>query len=165
VHRIAARTGFAVRRATTSQAGTTSMADKTVDIIYGGRVSTGVAARAERSALWLSAEDLERASGWAPKPEGLCKGEVCVPIPPARAVEFAAGGHYNLAALAATLGQPVVHDDEHAVWCFGEAAETRARTLRSLRAPDFTLPDLEGRMHSLGAHRGKKVLLVSWASW
>lgn len=141
------------------------MADKTIDIIYGERVTPGVAARAEGSALWLSAEDLERASGWAPKPEGLCKGEVCVPVPPARAAEFVAGGRYNLAALAGALGQPVVHDDEHAVWCFGEAAAERTRTLRSLHAPDFTLPDLEGRMHSLSAHRGKKVLLVSWASW
>ena len=32
-------------------------------------------------------------------------------------------------------------------------------------APDFTLPDLEGRLHSLSEHRGKKVLLVTWASW
>lgn len=141
------------------------MADQTVDIIYGERVTPRVAARVEGDALWLSADDLERASGWAPKPEGLCKGETCVPIPQGRSAEFAAAARYNLAALAATLGQPVIHDDEHGVWCFGEAAEARARTLRSLHAPDFTLPDLEGRMHSLSEHRGKKVLLVSWASW
>ena len=31
--------------------------------------------------------------------------------------------------------------------------------------PDFSLPDLEGRMHSLSSERGQKVLLVTWASW
>ena len=32
-------------------------------------------------------------------------------------------------------------------------------------APNFTLPDLNGRVHSLADFRGKKVLLVTWASW
>jgi peroxiredoxin len=32
-------------------------------------------------------------------------------------------------------------------------------------APDFTLPDLAGRPHSLAEQRGNKVLLVVWASW
>ena len=58
------------------------------------------------AAVWLSAEDLKRVSGWEFKPQGFCKGEVCVPVPPARASEFVAGGRYNLAALASLLGQP-----------------------------------------------------------
>jgi len=33
------------------------------------------------------------------------------------------------------------------------------------RAPDFALPDPSGRVHRLSDHRGKKVLLVTWASW
>jgi peroxiredoxin len=37
--------------------------------------------------------------------------------------------------------------------------------LQSLDAPDFELPDLAGRKHRLSDHRGKKVLLASWASW
>jgi hypothetical protein len=32
-------------------------------------------------------------------------------------------------------------------------------------SPDFALPDLAGVSHTLAAHRGKKALLVSWASW
>ena len=32
-------------------------------------------------------------------------------------------------------------------------------------APDFTLPDLDGKLHSLSDYRGKKVVLMSWASW
>jgi peroxiredoxin len=37
--------------------------------------------------------------------------------------------------------------------------------MTSLEAPDFTLPDLEGALHSLSDHRGKKRLLIAWASW
>jgi peroxiredoxin len=37
--------------------------------------------------------------------------------------------------------------------------------LQSLEAPDFTLPDLDGKTYSLSQFRGKKVLLLSWASW
>ena len=47
----------------------------------------------------------------------------------------------------------------------GTAARERGRALRSLEAPDFALPDLEGRMHALSDHRGRKVLLATWASW
>jgi alkyl hydroperoxide reductase subunit AhpC len=32
-------------------------------------------------------------------------------------------------------------------------------------APDFTLPDLDGNLHSLSDHRGEKVVLLSWASF
>jgi peroxiredoxin len=37
--------------------------------------------------------------------------------------------------------------------------------MATLEAPDFTLPDLAGRMHTLSDHRGKKVLLIAYASW
>ena len=47
----------------------------------------------------------------------------------------------------------------------GVSAEERAQALASLEAPDFTLPDLDGRPHSLSEHRGKKVFLVAYASW
>jgi len=32
-------------------------------------------------------------------------------------------------------------------------------------APDFRLPDIEGRMRSLGDFRGKVLLLFFWATW
>ena len=41
----------------------------------------------------------------------------------------------------------------------------RAERLLSLEAPDFTLPDLDGRPHTLAEHRGQKVFLVAYASW
>jgi hypothetical protein len=136
-----------------------------IDIIFGERVTAGVDAKSTDGALWLSGDDLKRVSGWEFKPQGFCKGEVCVPVPDARKSEFVAHERYNLAALANLIGQPVVSDAEHHAWCFGEAAAERKRMLTSLDAPDFSLPDLDGKLHSLSQFRGKKVLLVSWASW
>jgi len=137
----------------------------TIDIIFGERVTAGVDAKSMDGGLWLSGDDLKLVSGWEFKPQGFCKGDVCVPVPEARKSQFVAHDRYNLAELANLLGQPVVSDAEHNAWCFGEAAAERKRMLTSLDAPDFSLPDLDGKMHSLSEHRGKKVLLVSWASW
>lgn len=136
-----------------------------IDIIFGERAFERVNANPTGGGLWLSGADLARVSGWEHKPQGFCKGDVCVPVPPARASELVANGVYNLVALANLLGLPTVRDAQHNAWCFGEAASERKRALTSLDAPDFSLPDLDGRMHSLREHRGQKVLVVSWASW
>lgn len=137
------------------------------DIIYGNRVSEVGDAKAEGDNLWLSNANLTSASGWELKPEGACMGDVCIPLPPAHATEFVrdSGREFNLAALARYLGQPLVHDDKSGVWYFGEAAAKRRATLASLEAPDFELPDLDGKLHRLSDYRGKKVLLAAWASW
>lgn len=136
-------------------------------IIYHDKPASVAGAQAEGDNLWLSFDELRAATGWELKPQGACLGEVCVPIPVGREAEFVrkSEGRFNVAALARQLGQPVVHDDAHGVWFFGEAASTRDDALSSLQAPDFTLPDLDGRMHSLSDYRGKKVLLSAWASW
>ncbi len=58
-----------------------------------------------------------------------------------------------------------MHSDSGHVWVLAQSARDRAAALRSLEAPSFTLPDASGRLHSLADYRGKKVLLVTWASW
>jgi len=116
-------------------------------------------------ALWCSANDALQATGWEAKPEGLCKGSVCVPLPPGREREFVDGGRINLAALWRHLGQPAVRSERGHAWVLGESARERKATLASLEAPDFALPDPSGRMHRLSDYRGKKVFLVTWASW
>ena len=63
------------------------------------------------------------------------------------------------------LGQPIVIDSEERVVALGTAASDRAASMASLEAPDFELPDLAGRMHTLSEHRGKKALLIAYASW
>jgi len=122
-------------------------------------------ARAEGERLWLSPAELEAATGWSWRPEGFCRGSICVPVPPGRERELMRDGQIDVAALWRHLGQPLVHSADGRAWALGTAAADRAAALRSLHAPDFSLPDRTGRLHSLSEHRGKKVLLVSWASW
>jgi len=122
-------------------------------------------------ALWLPAREAEGLAGWVFKPEGLCRGEVCVPLPRGRESELVrdgragAGSEVNLAALWRLLGRPVAHSGRGDAWVLGARTAERATALGSLEAPDFALPDPSGRLHRLSDHRGKKVLLVTWASW
>jgi hypothetical protein len=121
--------------------------------------------RPDGERLWIPLGDLEAATGWELKPEGVCRGETCVPLPRGREDEFVRAGSFDITALARYLDQPVVHDAGHNAWVIGESASARQESLQSLHAPDFTLPDLEGGMHSLSDYRGRKVFLASWASW
>jgi AhpC/TSA family len=136
-------------------------------IIYDDRPATTVAsATAEGDNLWLSTADLTRATGWEIKPQSACLGDRCVPLPVNRTAEFVRpGDRFNLTALAKQIDQPFAVDERHAVWSFASAPDIIGTKLRSLEAPDFTLPDLDGKLHSLSDYRGRKVMLMSWASW
>ncbi len=115
--------------------------------------------------LWTRAADLERVTGWTLKPEGLCRDDVCVVVAPSDRERWVDGDAVCASGLWETLGRPVLHDEARSTWMLGEAAADRSRELESLDAPDFTLPDVTGKLHSLSDFRGKKVLLVTWASW
>ncbi len=116
---------------------------------------------AARDGLWMSAKDAEKVTGWTLKPEGMCRAELCVPLPGA-AVK---GKDVDVAAFWTKLGGPVVAAEDGEVWALGAPAEERNATLEGLVAPDFTLPDVEGKPHALSQLRGKKVFLATWASW
>jgi hypothetical protein len=136
-----------------------------VTVIHEERETEIAGARAAGDALWLSSADVRRATGWELEPRGLCREDVCVAVPRGREGELVQGDLADIAAFWRHAGHPVVRDDSGEVWVLGTGARERARALRSLSAPDFTLPDLEGRRHSLSDHRGRKILLVTWASW
>jgi hypothetical protein len=58
----------------------------------------------------------------------------------------------ELAKRAETAGRPVaINRDERACY-LGVSAAERAKALASLEAPDFTLPDLDGQLHTLSAY-------------
>jgi hypothetical protein len=75
------------------------------------------------------------------------------------------GGAVDLAAFADALGRPLALDVDEGAAVLGAAAADRAASLANLEAPDFRLPDLSGALRGLSEQRGKKVLLVTWASW
>lgn len=124
---------------------------------------TEVDASLDGESVRIAPAALDRALGWQLKPEGLCQGNVCYPIPPNSTIVTPAG--VDLELFAGLLGRPVALDVTETAAFFGVSASARSAQLLSLEAPDFTLPDLEGRLHSLAEHRGKKVLLAAYASW
>lgn len=113
--------------------------------------------------LRLSARDVERVTGWHLEEGGLCRDEVCVPVEDRERLEH--DGHLDLQAFANVLDRPLAVDVREGVVCLGESVQRVEETLDSMEAPDFTLPDLEGREHSLSDYRGHKVLLIAHASW
>ena len=112
-------------------------------------------------ALWIQKTDLPRINGFELKPQGACRADVCIPIPRT----MMRGAFFNLTAFAKRVGQHVVADTGARVWSFGEIPIVRGSFLESRLAPDFTVPDRKGRPVRLSQFRGKKVLLVTWASW
>jgi hypothetical protein len=134
-------------------------------LLMDGRDAQAVPARSAGEDLLLPAADLERATGWALKPEGLCQGAVCVPVPAAKRNDWLRDDAVNLAAFWRHLGRPVLHDERGETWVCGADAEERGQRLRTLEAPDFALPDLSGRVRRLSDFRGQRVFLVTWASW
>jgi hypothetical protein len=137
-------------------------------IIYDDVATEINPANEEGDRLWITIADLTRATGFEVKPQGVCRAELCFPLPKSRKQEFlrkSAGKQwFNLLAFAQLVKQPVAHDEALATWYFGLRSDQR-QTLASLQAPDFTLPDMQGKLHSLSDFRGKKVFLVTWASW
>jgi len=140
-------------------------------VIFDGRATELSASSpiAPSSDLWVTLDDLTRATGFVVKPEGVCRKELCFPLPKNRKAEFLVKrGNtqwFNLSAFARLLHQPVAHDDALSAWYFGPRPEVQNNYLGSLEAPNFTLPDMDGKPHSLSDFRGKKVLIITWASW
>src|SRR5947207_730342 len=88
------------------------------------------------TSLEVDPGELEARTGWAIKPEGACKGDLCVPLPAGDS------GTLDARVLADRLGMPLLHDAEAGLWSLGP--ETLGGTaLTTARAADLTLPDLD----------------------
>jgi hypothetical protein len=118
-------------------------------------------AREDGERLWVMPSDLQAATGWVLKPEGLCQAEACVPLP-ASGEWKDAQGRIDLASFARYEGRAVVGDTERGIWAVGAAPGMGAQ---SALAPDFTFPDIDGKKHSLSDYRGRKVFLYTWGSY
>ena len=137
-------------------------------IVYDDNATELSAAAEDAGQLWVTTADLKRATRFELKPQGVCRDELCFPLPKARQQEFvrrtAPVTWFNMTAFAELVHQPVAYDAALSTWYFGLRSDQRQQ-LNSLEAPDFTLPDLQGKLHRLSDFRGKKILLVTWASW
>jgi hypothetical protein len=113
--------------------------------------------------ILLDPADLHRAIGWEFKAEGLCQGDRCVPVRDRAALLV--GDRVDLAAVAAALGRPSVIDPAAGLAAVALPSEERHRALDALRAPSFTLPDLDGVARRLEEWRGRKKLLLAFSTW
>ncbi len=104
--------------------------------------------------LDISPEAFGAGTGWEIKPEGACKGEVCVPLPDG----------YSATHAAERLGMAVVSNEAAGLTAFGPES-LNGRALVTAKAPDVVLPDLDGNEFHLSSLRGKKVVLVAWAPY
>ncbi len=140
-----------------------------VTVLYDDQVIEIARTLADPDDLWVVPADLPRVNGFELKPEGACLEELCVPVLQVRDSEMfvrrSGQAWFNVTALARRLEQAYVADHDHHVWSFGEVPVTRSRFLRSAMAPDFELPNREGELVRLSDFLGKKVLIVTWASW
>ena len=106
--------------------------------------------------LDISAEEFAAGTGWQVKPEGACKGEVCVPLP--------VDTGFDLEMTAERLRMAVVHDEPAGLWALGPES-LGERVLVTATAPELVLDDLDGNEFRLSSLRGQKVVLVAWAPY
>lgn len=140
-----------------------------VTVLYDDRVVEVERTLPDADDLWVMPADLPRVNGFELKPEGACLDELCVPVRQDRDSELfvsrAGQGWFNVTGLARRLQQAYAVDHDHRVWSLGQIPVTRTRFLNAAMAPDFELPNREGELVRLSDFRGKKVLVVTWASW
>ena len=102
--------------------------------------------------------EFEAGTGWRLKPEGACRGSVCIPL------SRPAADPVDVARVANDIGMPLVAAPEFGLWSLGPAS-IGSRALASAEAPDLRLPDLNGNEFRLSSLRGQKVLLYAWAPY
>lgn len=124
---------------------------------------------ADPTDLWVATTDLKRVNGFELNPEGACLDAICVPVKQDRDsnifVKRSGNAWLNVTELASRIQQPYVVDHEDDIWSFGAIPAQRQSFVRDAQAPDFTLTDWQGNERSLSDFKGKKVMLLSWASW
>ena len=120
----------------------------TVDSVDGTKIASG---------------DLFAATGWQLKPEGLCQGDVCVPVRDRS--QLVIGDSIDLDAFAGALRRPIVIDAGAGVAALGVSAGEVTDTLRDRVAPDFTLANIDGQEFTMSKIGRKKKVLVVWSSW
>jgi len=130
-------------------------------VLYGERSTTVEKIQPDPKNLWVRKADLPKINDFEVKPQGACRNDLCIPI----SKDLTHGEFFNLTGFAQKLGQAVVADPDTRVWSFGEIPVLRGAFVSSRIAPDFAVPDRKGKIVHLSDFRGKKVLVVTWASW
>ena len=94
------------------------------------------------TSLQVPIDQLEQETGWAIKPEGACKGNMCVPLPSG----VPSDGVVDAEAFAERMQMPLLHDEAHGLWALGP--EGGGRALTTAEFPELVLPDMDGNLEA-----------------
>ena len=96
----------------------------TATITFNENVSSAPSAETSGDSLWLSLLHLTKATGWELKPEGVCRDEVCIPVPEERRGQLLRGeggaSRFNLTEFARLVEQPLARDEKCNAWYLGQ---------------------------------------------
>ena len=138
----------------------TAAPEPSTTVLYSDRAVAIDKIRPDPNDLWVRKSDLPKINDFEVKPQGACREDLCIPI----AKDLVKGDYFNLSAFARKIGEASVKDDS-GVYSFGEIPVLRGAFYNSRIAPDFAVPDRKGKTVHLNDFRGKKVLVITWASW
>jgi len=128
-------------------------------VLYEDRETSLATSRVEKGDLWIESKDLPKINQFEVKPQGACRRDICIPLNKDLKNKI----WFNLSGFARKVKQSVVNEGD--LWSFGEMPVLRTGFLESRQAPDFAVRDRKGTMVQLKDFRGRKVLLLTWASW
>ena len=141
-----------------------SSATRTITLLDDAVTEVAVAVDGEQ--VVLAPADLAAVLGWELEPEGLCRGDVCVPVRDRSLVEPAGEGNgVSLHGVAAALDRPLVVDLDAGVAAIGPGRSSRRQALAGGPLPELALPDVDGQIVDLASLQGRKAILVAFATW
>jgi hypothetical protein len=140
---------------------------ETVTVLVDGEVHRIEDAWLQDGQLWLPADRAPLVHGLEATADGLRRGDFVLATPPESGLVARRDGRawVNASRVALALRQALVAAADERVWSFAQPIRFRTDLAETLVAPDVTLPDRTGKPVNLADMRGKKVLLLTWASW
>ena len=91
------------------------------------------------SDLWITTSELTRATRFVIKAQGVCRDQLCFPLPKSRKAAFlvqqGSATWFNLSEFARLIKQPFAFDQKNGVWYFGARTAEQNGYLASLEAP------------------------------
>jgi hypothetical protein len=110
--------------------------------------------------LDLTSEEFTASTGWELTPQGACQKDICVPL---RRDVHRPDGNIDVETFAAEMSMPLVSDTKYSLWALGPRAG--GRVIDDDQVPDVVLESFDGLRYDLASLRGRKALLLAWASW
>lgn len=139
-----------------------------VTLLVADQTKTTAHALANGSELWVVAEELPGLIGFSFKPEGVCRDDRCIAVSTSDGpwyTQHDGTTYVHLNAVAKALRMPLATDAEFGIYSLGEAQLKDGTSTVRGKAPDFVMRDRDGNEVKLSDFRGKKVLVLTWASW